>query len=175
MNIHQLKNELIEEISAINDKEFLLQLKSLIEKKTIPTEIIQANLIEILDLKVKGTHPIFVQFGHHNAEVKNWKQIFTTVVGWILDDKNIGLLKKPIHDHYEKTKYAVNNEPFHADGKPFNNQTKHGQLFLEGHRNTEGQLKTLQYLFNYFNLNGSDLTISFLGSPNPDQPLTGSI
>ncbi|WP_422004969.1 hypothetical protein [Roseivirga pacifica] len=137
----------------------------MIEKKTIPTAIIQTTLLEILDLKVKGTDPLFIQLGNHNAEVKTWKQVFTAVTSWILDDKNIGLLKEPIHDHYGKTKYAINNEPFHANGKPFSNQVKHGQLFLESHRSTEEQLKTLQSLFKYFNLNSSSLKISFLGSP----------
>ncbi|KYG85255.1 hypothetical protein AWW67_16215 [Roseivirga seohaensis] len=175
MNITELKNKLIADISAVNDKELLLQLKSLMEKKTTPTVIIQASLSEILELKVKGTDPIFVQLDHHNAEVKTWKQLFITVTSWILDDNNIGLLKEPIPDHYGKTKYAINNEPFHANGKPFSNQVKQGQLFLEGHRSTEEQLKTLQYIFKYFNLNSSSLKISFLGSPNPNQPLTGSI
>lgn len=161
MNIHQLKNELIADILDIEDKDLLLYLQHQIKKKTAQKQLVQSNLSEILKYDVKDTNPEKVSLGKHQSEVKSWKDLYTTVIIWILDDRNIAELKEPIHDHYGRTKYAVSNSPTHAEGKPFTSQVQHGKLYIEGHGNTEHHLKTLVSIFQLFGIAPDDLSISF--------------
>ncbi len=161
MNLHQLKNELISDILNIEDKDLLLHLQHQIKKKTAQKKQVQVNLSEILKHDVKDTNPEKVSLGKHQSEVKSWKDLYTTVIIWILDDRNIAELKAPIHDHYGRTKYAVNNSPTHVEGKPFTSQVQHGKLYIEGHGNTDHHLKTLAYIFQLFSIPLEELTISF--------------
>ena len=161
MSIHELKNELIADILNIKDKDLLLNLQHQIKKKTSHKRLVQVSLSEILQYDVKDTNPEKVSLGKHQCEVKSWKDLYTTVIIWVLDDRNIAELKAPIHDHYGRTKYAVSNSPTHAEGKHFTSQVQHGKLYIEGHGNTEHHLKTLVSIFQLFGIASDDLSISF--------------
>ncbi len=162
MNIQQLRNKLISKISAINDKDLLLQLETWLGKKTL----INTDLKAIQELNIKDSDPVTIRLAGKKSNVVSWEQVFVLGACWVLEEKRIFKLDKPISDHYEKTKYAMSNEPYHADGKLFTSQALYNLVHLETHRSAEDQLKTLQYIFDYFKLNSSDLKISFLGSPN---------
>jgi hypothetical protein len=161
MNLNQLKNELIADILNIKDKDLLLHIQHQIKKKTSIKRLVQVNLSEILQYDVKDTNPEKVSLGKHQCEVKSWKDLYATVIIWILDDRNISELEEPIHDHFGRTKYAVSYSPTHAEGKPFTSQVQHGKLYIEGHGDTEHHLKTLVSIFQLFGIAPDDLSISF--------------
>lgn len=170
MSIHQLKNELISQILKIDNQDFLLNIQERIHKHLNPKELYSVNLAQILAHPTKDTAPTFVKFREQEKEVKSWKDLYSTVIIWVLDMHNIKALDRPIPDHYQGTKYAVANEPIHANGKHFHSEVQHGDLFIEGHGNTEHHLKTLQFIFKSFQLNSQELEIKFLG-PSGSDPL----
>ena len=166
MNTHELKNTLIGQVLKIDDQDFLLNLQQRIHKHLNPKELYSVNLGQILAHPTKDTTPTFVKFREQEKEVKSWKDLYSTVIIWVLDMHNVKALDRPIPDHYQGSKYAVSNKPIHANGKHFHSEVQHGALFIEGHGNTEHHLKTLQFIFRSFQLNSQELEIKFLGPPD---------
>jgi len=163
MNTHELKTNLISQILEIEDSDFLLKLQDRISKYLNPKTEYLTTLAQILDYPTKDTGPTFVKLIKQEKEVKSWKELYTTVIIWVIDMHTLKQLNLPISDHYQGSKYAVAKKPEHSNGKHFHSEVKHRDLYIEGHGNTEHHLKTLQFIFNQFQLNSKDLEIRFSG------------
>jgi hypothetical protein len=175
MDLRDLKDDLIRDIKKVDDMNLLKRVHKTVRSKLYPDEEIHTDLLGIQQYDVKGTRPFQVQFREEELKVKKWVDLYTGVIKWILDFKQIKEVPYAILDHCNKTQCVVNNKPYHLNGKSFRTEVRHRNLFIDGHGGAEHHVLTLIKLFKELDIPLHELKIGFWLTKSPPKTITVAI